>query len=181
MRRRGSPTLLASAAVLVGVACAGGGPGEGVGDPRTDPCVEGRVGLMPGPEPVPMVQGDTGRFVITGSGAADLVRLESVEVRVCGTVTGAEPMGRIEATGYTVVRVNGDPAWSGEVVRGEGGADEAALQLRTAEGDLTLTGPVERLWEQVGSTIWITGEAADGRVRVTAYGVIRSGTAPPPR
>lgn len=175
-----SRALLACTTVLVGFGCAGGGPDERVGEARADPCVEGRVGLMPGPEPVPMIQGEGGRFVVTGEGATDLARLESVEVRVCGPVTADEPVGRVDAAGYTILRVNGEPAQAGEVMLDGSGAGTGALLLRTADGDLTLTGPVERLREQVGSTVWVTGVAADGRLRVTAYGLIRPAPARPP-
>lgn len=143
------------------------------GNPAPEPiaasCLEGRVAVLPGPTPEPLISTSEGRFIAVGGDAFELVALESGEVEVCGEITRAAPVGRIDLVSYRVVRMNGVPAWSG-LLSLEGGA----VYLQTDDGNLLLSGATSSLVSLVGGEVWVSGQSRTEGIEVSAFGVIRT-------
>lgn len=126
--------------------------------------ITGQVAVV-GSAPVDMrvsIRSADGRsFFVEGPWAAELRRLAGAEVAVWGQAEG----GVLRASGYRVVRVDGQPVEVGVVERAPGGG----LQLRRADGSVVrLSGAADRL--RPGQKVWVQGEAV---VQVQRFGVIR--------
>ena len=136
-------------------------------EPQAALCLGGRVAVLPRPTLEPLIQTTEGRFIAVGEEASDLTRLESGEVEVCGEVTRASPVGRIDLLSYRVVRMNGVPAWSG-ILSLEG----QTVYLEMDDDRLLVSGPTDSLVHLVGGKVWVSGERDAEGIQLSSFGVI---------
>lgn len=152
------------AALCLLLAVAGCAPRTPASSAPGDGRVAGTVRVV-GSAPVNVqvvVQEPGGRSVrVDGPMAAEVRELSGAEVEVWGRMSDGPA---VEAAGYTILSVNGEPVEMGVVERAPGGG----VQLRTSAGVVRLTGAASSL--RVGQKVWVQGPTT---VQVQSYGVIR--------
>ena len=110
---------------------------------------------------------------ILGALRAELGSLDGVEVSVTGAAVPNQPPPpprAIRARSYEIMAVSGMPAHAGVLVRrGE------SLWLYGMRDTLELADPVPpSVTELVGARVFIAGPIHDGKLRVQAYGVVKT-------
>jgi len=107
---------------------------------------------------------------LAGALLSELQQLVGLEVRVTGVPAGPAPpaVRALDVRSYEVLALNGTPARTGVLERAGDG-----LQLVAAHGRWTLLNPPDELRRAVGATVWVAGDSSDGRLPVSAYGIIK--------
>lgn len=117
-----------------------------------------------------VLERDDGEAVeITGDLAEEIGRLAGVDVMVTGSFEeGSRSEGRLVATSYEVVSVEGEQAIVGTLER-----DEDGFLLATQAREVRVVGVPENLADRLGTLMWVVLDENSGIAR---YGVLRSPT-----
>lgn len=130
--------------------------------------------------PVPQIADEQGRrFLLTGGGAEELLRLHGHTVKVWGELGPKKLLQpTVVVARYELLEVGGQRPQVGEL-RLEG---DGRLLLRQVDRVLLLEPSAalrQRLRERVGCKVWIVGELAGRALRPAAFGWLRCQAAPP--
>lgn len=165
MRGRSAATVVLLAAGLQ--ACATPPPESAARGDEGPECHEGTLGLLPGPDPVPVLTREGLRLVLIAGDARVPGALEGATLEVCGAVEGTagEPYARLVVASFDLVAIDGSPAVLGTLASRDG-----ALMLVRGDSTWLLSGPIEDLRGWEGERVWVSGAFEADRIRVTSYG-----------